>query len=149
MVAIPTAIPDVPLTSKFGNLAGSTTGSFSVSDVYKRQASCRANTRHYTGFLPPTDNIADFSLQSDTQYIPYRLSQRILRGTIQFPDSEIISSTSLLHLISQPPDSLNAVSYTHLKTRKNIQILPNQFHIRKKSDVVSTVDIPSSTMAAI
>ena len=30
-VAIPTAIPVVPFTRRFGNLAGSTTGSFSVS----------------------------------------------------------------------------------------------------------------------
>ena len=31
LVAIPTAIPDVPFTRRFGNLEGSTTGSFSVS----------------------------------------------------------------------------------------------------------------------
>ncbi len=30
-VAIPTAIPVVPFTRRFGNLAGSTVGSFSVS----------------------------------------------------------------------------------------------------------------------
>ena len=33
-VAIPTAIPDVPFTRRFGNLAGSTTGSFSVSSKF-------------------------------------------------------------------------------------------------------------------
>ena len=31
LVAIPTAIPPAPLTSKFGNWAGKTVGSFSVS----------------------------------------------------------------------------------------------------------------------
>ena len=31
LVAIPTAIPPAPLTSKFGNCAGNTDGSFSVS----------------------------------------------------------------------------------------------------------------------
>ena len=31
LVAIPTAIPPAPLTSKFGNCAGKTSGSFSVS----------------------------------------------------------------------------------------------------------------------
>ena len=31
LVAIPTAIPEVPLTRRFGNLAGRTVGSFSVS----------------------------------------------------------------------------------------------------------------------
>ena len=30
LVAMPTAMPPEPLTSRFGNLAGSTTGSFSV-----------------------------------------------------------------------------------------------------------------------
>ena len=34
LVAIPTAIPEVPFTSRFGNLAGSTTGSFSVSSKF-------------------------------------------------------------------------------------------------------------------
>ena len=33
-VAIPTAIPEVPFTRRFGNLAGSTTGSFSVSSKF-------------------------------------------------------------------------------------------------------------------
>ena len=34
LVAIPTAIPDVPLTRRFGYLEGSTTGSFSVSSKF-------------------------------------------------------------------------------------------------------------------
>ena len=33
-VAIPTAIPEEPFTSKFGNLLGSTLGSFSVSSKF-------------------------------------------------------------------------------------------------------------------
>mgnify|MGYP000105088237 CR=1 FL=1 len=33
-VAIPTAIPEVPFTKRFGNLDGSTTGSFSVSSKF-------------------------------------------------------------------------------------------------------------------
>ena len=33
-VAIPTAIPDVPFTRRFGNLAGRTVGSFSVSSKF-------------------------------------------------------------------------------------------------------------------
>ena len=34
MVAIPTAIPDVPFTRRFGNLDGRTEGSFSVSSKF-------------------------------------------------------------------------------------------------------------------
>ena len=34
LVAIPTAIPEVPFTNKFGNLDGSTIGSFSVSSKF-------------------------------------------------------------------------------------------------------------------
>ena len=34
LVAIPTAIPFVPLTKRFGNLAGKTVGSFSVSSKF-------------------------------------------------------------------------------------------------------------------
>ena len=34
MVAIPTAIPDVPFASRFGYLAGSTVGSFSVPSKF-------------------------------------------------------------------------------------------------------------------
>ena len=36
-VATPTAIPEVPLTSKFGNLPGSIAGSFNVSSKFKIQ----------------------------------------------------------------------------------------------------------------
>ena len=34
LVAIPTAIPEVPFTNRFGNLEGNTTGSFSVSSKF-------------------------------------------------------------------------------------------------------------------
>ena len=34
LVAIPTAIPEVPFTRRFGNLDGSTVGSFSVSSKF-------------------------------------------------------------------------------------------------------------------